>query len=279
MEQCTMKSIYRYMMFIMCSCILIVCFAGCSYDEKTALGDINTLKRALNNYYIGFYRESVIITNSDLLAGKDIFYEVYQLDNNYIGVNFLEENPDRKEILFANAKFCVGDNSVLIPCLEDSIDIESEIAKNTNSKKLFSDSFYIPLLEEIQFEDYEGKQEHLEMLENMIREHYFAEHTHAWEYPIFYESTSAEKVFLMDFDELTSCYSLLVFTQDGYVYDVKLSPQLLQNGGQWEIPLARVSVDDIESYSEDVIYTGYMSTNFMEYYEFFMEHVIRCIKR
>lgn len=230
----------------------------------------------INNYYVDYYRNGIIRdVGESFNAGKELSYDVYYAGDNYLLLKFKTyEDKD----LYYNATFYINNNL----SIENKRILDYDKLDNMYSSELTqicSSSFYIPKKAEIVFKDYEEKKEFLKQLEQLIWYRYFdySDEKPASDNPIFYEKTKAIKVDLLDFDSITTIYRVLVYTADGYVYEVSIKYN--DSNKQFEIsenPEACFRIDDILTYDSNSN-TDEFFGDFMAYYNFVANHIISCI--
>lgn len=154
--------------------------------------------------------------------------------------------------------------------------IIQSIWNNTKLSLLCNGSFYVEKDSEVVYEDYAGKDELLNKLQELIWHRYFDFNKEKVksDNPIFYESTTATQVYLIDFNKNSSSYNILVFTEDGYLYDASIKYLAYNKEYQFiENYLMCYKLNDVLSYNKDSNNDEKLS-DFIEYYNFAMNHII-----
>ena len=241
---------------------------------------------AINNYYINDYRIHNIncAPNETMYEGQEIHYNVYDAGRNYLLVKF--DKYENFEYHYIDSTFRISyDLSIERDGMESE---ELDKLWNDNSLLLIcSGSFYVERNSEITFDNYDGKEELLNEFKHLIWSRYFGD---AEDQPMFHESTKAVKVDLLDFDEKTTIFDLLIYTEDEHIYQVSLEyvetdkdDPLYEFCKKQGVPDAKYqfieqpelyfSVSDVLNYDAESC-TNYLLTNLMYLYNFLQDHTI-----
>ena len=249
--------------------------------------------------------------------GQTVLYRAYDLGNGYIRTEAelkeasLGEKKTKEFIEEFTYLFLEKDGEMEL-CVGDS-EAEGKAKEPTKEELLWEGTLVIETRENIAFDDFEGKEGFLRNFENALCCRYFSDVKcdQSWldEKPVFSEHTRAVKVWIMDFGVWESeALHYMVFTEEGYVYgDLVAIPLADGSFGRlpdgslsiYEIPEAEVWLEDAESgelteekyehffrwFEEDGTVNPYTVEaqkgrveNFSRYYQFFKDHIIRCIE-
>ena len=229
----------------------------------------NAIIKAINNYYINHYRNYNIHSapNETIYEGQEIHYDVYDAGNNYL---FVKQDKQEFFDYYGDSTFFIKFNLSIKNKRLASKRLD-KLWSNSSLPLICSGSFYVERNPEITFDNYNGKEELLNEFKHLIWSRYFGD---AEEKPIFQESTKAVKVDLLDFDEKTTRFELLAYTEDEQIYQVDLeyvdADKTYEFFEQLELcfPVSEVLNYDAESCTDALL------SHFMSIYNFFQAHTI-----
>lgn len=279
------SSFFIFLILLLISAlILLVCNSGDKSTNKTSISlngfnekmFMERMIEPINNYYIDYYRNIAIrdIENS-FYVGNKLSYEVYYAGENYLLLKF---DNCSDEDLYYNSTFYINNDFTLV----NKRILDYDKLSKLYSKELpliYTGSFYVPKLSEIEFNNFSEKSNVLNELEKAIKYRYFnySENKPDYDYPIFYETTKALKVEILDFDNITTLYRILVYTQDSYIYEVNVERKSDGTFVFNEIPEASFLERDVVNFNKNSNKEEVLSS-FVRYYQFFSNHVISCVK-
>ena len=272
---------------------------------------IQRIQDTINNYYINLLRRfnSQRIVEDQLFEGQDVQYNVYDAGNNYALVKIESEfaKDTDKEFFQKNVFVMDGDEFYLSGTRYFGQDANQIFEQQHELKQISTDE--LPLIcsgsfhvDSNHYDDFAGKREIIKFLTEKIRYRYF-NHSQEKDYnyePVFHETTSAVKVDLLDFDEKSDRYDMLVYTKDGYVYsnmwieyNEPLGGRYYQStpyynpDGSFEIiefhalnitVFKLTDIENIDAYKESIRDDDIALrnlTNFMIYYNYAQNHIIK----
>lgn len=235
---------------------------------------IKLINATINTYYMNHYKvmNSQKEIKDQIYEGEEVRYKVYDVGNSIALVKF--EN-DKDEDHYYDATFLMDDDKFYNNRILDP----DELNKIWESKKLTyicSGSFKV---DSHHYDDYEGKKDLIKLLSEKIYYRYFNDSKEKPdnEYPIFHESTKAEKVYLLDFDDKSTKYNILVSTKNGYIYNVNLFFNTQDKDYQFfESDYLKYKKKDIDNFEESTNTDADLS-DFMIFYNNAKKHIIKVV--
>lgn len=238
-----------------------------NYDSALESLSIPYVMSTVHDYLEKDYKKRNV--RGDDFPGETLEYDVYYSKNGYIVVKIQQEEGGCN---YFNGTYHIEKD---LSIKNEEIKGEGEFERIVNDPDLYllgSDELYVKTDSEVTYEDYEGKEEKLEEIKAAIYNHYFTYDEEPCKRPVFHESTSAEKVYLMDFDEGTKCFDLIIITEDGSVYEAYADYYWLDEKYEFrELVPTCTSLEAIEKYKEtqegDAVLAG-----FVDFYDYVMMH-------
>lgn len=266
---------------------------------------IQLIQDTIDHYYSGLFRKVNLQRNAEeqMFEGEVVKYNVYDVGNNFALVkienDFVKDTDEQffQKIIFVmdGDKFYLNGKRFLGQDESKILEQQDELKEiSTNELPLIcSGSFSV---DSNHYDDFAGKSEIVKFLTEKIRYRYF---NHSQEKdphyePVFHETTSAVKVWLLDFDEKSDVYDMLVFTKNGYVYNnmrieynQPLGTQYYHPDGSFEfvelhalnITVFKLAdIENIDAYKESIRNDDIALknlTNFMIYYNYAQNHIIK----
>lgn len=176
---------------------------------------IEDIKSTIHTFLDEYYKNINIMDN--VFEGENIDYDIYYEERGYVIVKIAQEEEESN---YLNGIFEVKMDFSLNNIVISDVEKCKSIWNSQDLILLSSDQLYIKKDLEVTYEDFDGKKERLLDLKENIIKHYFnntdmLEHSNR---PIFAESTEANSVYLLNFDQETRVYKLLIMTEDREVY-------------------------------------------------------------
>jgi hypothetical protein len=237
------------------------------YDHYLTLISEEDVIKSINNFYINSYRNNNMLSGKKLPEGEEVKYDVYYAGDGYILAEFINS----EDSLWLDNTFLIT-KSGLVHVTNISKEKWDSLHEPTSLRYLYNGSFTVTL----NYEDYPGKYDILYSLKQYITYRYFVFSTEKFPYDnaIFWESRKADKINILDFDDKSMTYNILVYTNDGYVYDTFIEYSVLdQHYKFYETANAAYKLDDIINYNESLNKDRQL-TNFVVYYNNAMDHVL-----
>lgn len=184
---------------------------ACTSKSETKVENlvIEDIKSTIHTFLDEYYKNINIVDN--VFEGENIDYDIYYEERGYIIVKIAQEEEESN---YLNGIFEVKMDSSLKNIVISDVEKCKSIWNSQDLILLSSDQLYKKKDLEVTYEDFDGKKERLLALKENIIKHYFnktdiLEHSNR---PIFAESTEANSVYLLNFDQETLISLLLIGT-------------------------------------------------------------------
>ncbi len=246
------------------------------YDNDKKI-QIEKIKETVNNFFINGYRNHNMQCkeNEKLHEGENVYYNVYYVGKNLLFAKFLDKEDQEFNYNFSYFKI-ISSTSLQQEGITDK-DLLDSIWNAKDLLYVYSGNF---IVNSNNYDDFNGKEKMKEELEESIKYRYFdfSEKKSPSDNPIFYETDKTRKVYLLDFDDKSSYYSILVFTDNGYVYAANIEYVGTNNDHYiYQInETEKYKYDDINNYDEASNSDNQLSI-FINFYKYTLNHIISTI--
>jgi hypothetical protein len=216
------------------------------------------INKSIRDYYINSYRSSYMMSSQKPLEGVTEKYNVYYAGDGYMIAKL--ENEDEVNATF----FLLNPNRTIKPIENIPQRIWDEV--DNTSKLLFLTSGSFTVHSDV-YDNYDGKEEQLNTLVQAIRRYYGFSKV----------GSNAKKAYLLDFDEKSTEYYILLETTDGYFcyvyirYDERAHDFDFRNFVDEKCP-------DVIHYKKGDIGDGALP-DFMIFYDYAKKHCIKIIDK
>ncbi len=246
---------------------------ACTSKSETKVENlvIEDIKSTIHTFLDEYYKNINIVDN--VFEGENIDYDIYYEERGYIIVKIAQEEEESN---YLNGIFEVKMDSSLKNIVISDVEKCKSIWNSQDLILLSRDQLYIKKDLEVTYEDFDGKKERLLDLKENIIKHYFnktdmLEHSNR---PIFAETTEANSVYLLNFDQETRIYKLLIMTEDREVYVGYIEYDSVDDSFLFrEEACQNFNMDDILAYQQGKQENEDLC-EFMKYYDYMMEHYI-----
>lgn len=239
------------------------------YDPVLENLSCEYVMETVHDYLDKYYKQMNVC--GDDFPGQTLNYDVYYSKSGYIIVKIRQEEEECKD---SNGTYHIGKDYTIRYEMINSKEQFDKLVNDPNLLFLDSGELYVKTDSEVTYEDYQGKEEKLEEIRTAIYSHYF-DYDEDYELsgrPIFHEWTNAEKIYLLDFDEGTKTFHLIVITKDQTAYHAYATYSSLYEKYEFreEIPTS-VTLGQMEDYRKTKE-GDLLVADFIDYYDYVMMH-------